>query len=100
MELDTVDISLLIYVLWKTILGVIRTDFDVLVSPLFEETSDRIQYQQQLIKGENALIIRELVEMDRDNFTEDLKIKSTEKVKNLLKEYGIQMLVHKENRII
>ncbi|TRO66934.1 AAA family ATPase [Christiangramia sabulilitoris] len=90
-ELNDTDRALLLYMLWKTISGSETVYMSVALEGLIKNASRRVGYSQKLISGENDLIRKNLIELDKAGFFNDSDLKLAENGKLLLEKEGIKI---------
>ena len=90
-KLNSLDRSLLFYLLWKTILGSETVYMSVALDGFIRNSAKRIRYSQKLISGENELIKNKLIELEKAAFFNDSDLKLSEKGKELLEKEGIKI---------
>lgn len=90
-KLNSLDRSLLFYLLWKTILGSETVYMSVALDGFIRNSAKRIRYCQKLISGENELIKNKLIELEKAAFFNDSDLKLSEKGRELLEKEGIKI---------
>lgn len=90
-ELNNSDKAILLYVLWKTISGSETVFMSVALEGIIKNVSKRILYSQKLISGDNELIKKNLIELQKATFFNDSDLKLSEKGKDLLEKEGIKI---------
>ena len=90
-KLSSIDKGILLYVLWKTITGSETVFMSVALEGIIKNTPNRIQYSQKLISGDNELIKKNLIELEKATFFNDSDLKLSEKGRGLLEKEGIKI---------
>lgn len=90
-ELNSTDKAILLYVLWKTIIGYETVFMSVALEGVIKNMSIRIRYSQKLISGDNVLIKQNLIELQKATFFNDSDLKLAEKGIGLLEKEGIKI---------
>ncbi|WP_156100675.1 AAA family ATPase [Gillisia sp. Hel_I_29] len=90
-KLSNIDKGILLYVLWKTITGSETVFMSVALEGIIKNTPYRIQFSQKLISGDNELIKKNLIELEKATFFNDSDLKLSEKGRGLLEKEGIKI---------
>jgi hypothetical protein len=86
------DTYILIYLIWKTLIGNKTTDISNMINDIFDVQTLRVKYSQNLVSGKHILIKNNLVEIEDSTFFIDAEIKLTDKTFNMLQDEGIKIL--------
>ncbi len=95
MSMQIIDTRLFLYIIWKTATGVLSVNFENFTHNLFKNASEKILYQRNIISQSNELFVRNLIEIDNNNYADELKLKLTEYAKDMIKEDGILLMIGK-----
>ncbi|MDD3877493.1 MAG: AAA family ATPase [Bacteroidales bacterium] len=98
MGLDLGDTFLLMYVIWKTIIGNECTDLGVAVKGIYDISSVRLYYTQSIMAGNNPLIKMNFLEIEEARFFDDTRIKLCDTTLDILKEEGIKLFASKKKK--
>lgn len=90
-DLNKYDRALLLYILWKTITGTETVYLSVALDGLIKNTSKRVSYSQKLISGENELVKKKLIELEKATFFNDSDLKLSLNGRALLEKEGIRI---------
>ena len=90
-DLNNHDRALLLYILWKTITGAETVYMSIALEGLIKNASKRVSYSQKLILGENELIKKKLIQLEKANFFNDSDLKLADKGIELLEKEGIKI---------
>jgi hypothetical protein len=96
------DTYILIYLIWKTLIGNKTTDLCNMINDIFDLQTLRVKHSQNLVSGKHILIKNNLVEIEESTFFIDAEIKLTDKSINMLQDEGIKIFlkkVYKDNII-
>ncbi|MEZ4939202.1 MAG: AAA family ATPase [Crocinitomicaceae bacterium] len=85
------DKYLLIYLIWKTIIGNESTDLGRALEGIYDNSSTRLNYMQKLISGQNPLVKDQFIELENAQFFNDTEIKLAPKAKELLHNSGVKL---------
>jgi hypothetical protein len=88
-NLTPIDRSILIWVIWKSIIGGKRVDIENLARSLFPSPSGMVTYLQSLKSGSSALIKDKLLECHEARFLNDIEVTLTKKMSDILATEGI-----------
>lgn len=89
LELNTDELSILIYVVWNFLSGSSRVEVDHILSHLLEAPSQRMRFVLGLKSSENKLTKHDLLEIVPNRFFNDLELKPSVKTIELLRQNGI-----------
>lgn len=95
LKLRVQDVYLFLYLIWKTILGNKSISISATLIDMFDHESQRFNYLQDLLAGENKLIKSDLVEIVEAVFFNDSEMKLTDYAGKLLEECGIKLFRNK-----
>ena len=98
LNLDMEDLTIYLYVIWKTITGDDKIDLERALRGIFDNTAQRIGYLHAILKKNNALIYKNLVENTEGEFLNDAALKLTDYSLTLLQESDIPLFLHKKSR--
>lgn len=97
-NLDMEDLTIYLYVIWRTIIGDDKTDLERALRGIFDNTPQRIVYLHAILKRNNAIIYNNLVEITEGDFLNNAALKLTDYSLTLLQESDILLFQHKKNR--
>lgn len=97
-KLETEDILLYIYVIWKTISGVETCDLETVLEKIFSNATDRIRYLQSVTSKKNVLIRNKLLELMPAGFYSAADIKLTKVSSKILKECNLSVFGKNQDR--
>lgn len=89
---NSLDAYLFLYLVWETITGTESTDIGRTVDKIFNRPSSKVNYMQTIIKKQNELIKKGLIEIVDARFFNDTEMKLTEMSMNMLQEDGITII--------
>ena len=89
--LQTQELSLLLYLSWKTISGNEQVNLSRSIEGIIDDNGARVRFSQSLIKGENPLIKLDLIEVVKGGFLNSAELKLSEKGIELLEEEGLKI---------
>jgi hypothetical protein len=92
------DLTIYLYVIWRTITGDDKTDLERALRGIFDNTPQRIVYLHAILKRNNAIIYNNLVEITEGDFLNNAALKLTDYSLTLLQESDILLFQHKKNR--
>ncbi|WP_268222970.1 ATP-binding protein [Sinomicrobium oceani] len=92
------DTYLFLYVIRKTLSGDESTDIGGALEDIYSNPSERMEYMQKFLSGENVLVREDLVEIVAADFFNDTEIKLTDKSHNLLNECGINLFLNQKKK--
>jgi SpoVK/Ycf46/Vps4 family AAA+-type ATPase len=92
------DTYLFLYLIWKTITGNETTDIGRATEGIFDNTSERVNYVQNILSNENKLISHNYIEIVEANFFNDTEIKLSESSVKMLQELGLKLFANKKKR--
>lgn len=95
--LSPIDLAVLIYVTWLTIIGSKRVDADRVLKTIIKRNADRAKYLQDIYYQQNPLIKNGLLETKEARFFNDVDYLISDKTKTLLEEDGI-IMPHKSSK--
>jgi SpoVK/Ycf46/Vps4 family AAA+-type ATPase len=95
--LSPIDLAVLIYVTWLTIIGSKRVDADRVLKTIIKRNADRAKYLQDIYYLQNPLIKNGLLETKEARFFNDVDYLISDKTKTLLEEDGI-IMPHKSSK--
>jgi AAA+ superfamily predicted ATPase len=98
LKLNTEDLYLYLYLIWKTITGYQTVDIERTLTGIYDNATTRVNYMQKFISGKNALIKNNLIEIIEAYFINDTEMKLTDKSINLLKECDINLFMNKKKK--
>ena len=90
-ELGDYERAIFLYVLWITLSGSESVRMSRTLERFVKSASKRVSYSQKLISGENVLISKKLIELEKANFFNDSNFKLADKGKELLESEGIKL---------
>lgn len=93
--LSAYDLFLFFNLVWKSLNGFDSIQLSVSVENMFDRTSDRVNYIQQIISGNNPLVKQNLIEVDETIFFGETEIKVTDFAASILLEEGIKLYIKK-----
>lgn len=91
LSLSEIDIAILVYVSWLTIIGSKRVDADRVLKSLIRRHADRAKYMQEIYYQHNPLIKNGLIETKEARFFNDIDFLISDKTKEILEKDGIKM---------
>ncbi|CAL67532.1 hypothetical protein GFO_2576 [Christiangramia forsetii KT0803] len=91
LKLNDRDKAVFLYVLWSSVTGTEVSSMSRTIDGFIRESSRRIKYCQKLISGENDLITKNLIEIEKSNFFNDSGLKLANEGIKLLEEEGIKI---------
>ena len=96
------DNFLFLYLIWKTLSGNQTTDVGRALEGIFDNSSNRLNYMQKFIFGENSLIKNNLVEIIEAGFFNDTEMKLSDASLSMLNECDLKLVIKrkKKNNII
>ena len=97
-NLDMEDLTIYLYVIWRTITGDDKTDLERALRGIFDNTPQRIVYLHAILKRNNAIIYNNLVEIMEGDFLNNAALKLTDYSLTLLQESDIPLFLHKKSR--
>lgn len=97
-DFKVVDIIFYLYLVWKTISGRQSYDVSVILNEIFDKTSTRVTYMQNLQYGNNPLIKEDFIELLTSSFINDTDVKLTQKSNDILDACDIKVFKNKVNR--
>ena len=83
------EISVLVYMIWKALSGSTSVDIERLVKNIIEHPSYRMKFLFGLKSNENKLTKHELVDLVPSRFMNDIELKPSNKLADILKANGI-----------
>jgi len=89
--LNDYDKTIFLYSLWSTLIGTESLSMSRTVETFIKSSSRRIKYSQKLISGDNELIKKRLIELEKASFFNDSGFKLTDKAVRLLEDEGIKL---------
>ena len=95
-NLNVEDIYLYLYMIWKALLGDDSIDIGRTMEAIYDKASWRIKRIQEILNDESALLKYELIETTQTVFFNETNLKLTDKSTDILKEYGISILMSKK----
>jgi hypothetical protein len=95
--LSPIDLAVLVYVTWLTIIGSKRVDADRVLKTIIKRNADRAKYLQDVYYQQNPLIKNGLIETKEARFFNDVDYLISDKTKTLLEEDGV-MMPHKSSK--
>ena len=98
MDLDLIDQTIFLYIVWKTINGAINIDMDEPIGAFFKRSGARVQYMQGIYKGSNKLMNQDLIEYSGGRFFNDIDFSLTDHSINFLNDHGIIVNRRKSNK--
>lgn len=98
LEIDLIDKTIFLYIVWKSINGSISVDMDEPIGAFFKRSTTRVQYMQGIYKGTNQLINQNLVEYAGGRFFNDVEFLLTDHSIQLLGDHGVIVNRRKSNR--
>jgi len=101
-DLQKTELSILIYVVWKCLSGSTSVDIECVLKSLIERPLDRMKWLLDLKSKDKALTKHEFVEIVPGRFLNDLELKPSQKLTDILNSNGIHIEVQatKQNGII
>jgi hypothetical protein len=102
LELNTNELSILVYVIWKFLSGSTSVDIERLLGRLVGAPSQKMRFMLDLKSTENKLTKHELLEIVYTRFFNDLELKPSVKTIEFLRENGIpiEAQLSKQNGLI
>ncbi len=91
LDMQTLDRVLLITVIWDTLNGINGVDIEPVVKALQHRPSDRMSYTQDMKNEINPLIKNGLMEVHPSRFLNNLELKPSSKLADMLLPHGIKM---------
>lgn len=100
--LNNEEISVMVYMIWKALSGSTSVDIERVVKNLIEHPSHRMKFLFGLKSNENQLTKHELVDLVPSRFMNDIELKPSNKLADILKANGIpfEFEQSKQNGII
>ena len=98
MDLNLIDQTIFLYIVWKTINGAINVDMDEPIGAFFKRSGARVQYIQGIYKGSNKLMDQDLIEYSGGRFFNDIDFSLTDHSIQLLNDHGIIVNRRKSNK--
>lgn len=95
-NLNVEDLYLYLYMIWKALLGDDSIDIGRTMEAIYDRASRRIKRIQEILNDESALLKYELIETTQTVFFNETNLKLTDKSTDILKEYGIIILMSKK----
>lgn len=95
-NLNVEDLYLYLYMIWKALLGDDSIDIGRTMEAIYDKASRRIKRIQEILNDESALLKYELIETTQTVFFNETNLKLTDKSTDILKEYGIIILMSKK----
>jgi AAA+ superfamily predicted ATPase len=92
------DTYLFLYLIWKTLIGRGKIDISRALQGIYSSQTQRLNYMQKLVLGENILLKDQLIEMEEADFFNDIEVKLSESSHALLSESGIKLLQNKKKK--
>lgn len=96
LDLEGIDLYLLLYMIWKALDGMMSVDISTTIDYIFDSSSEKIRYHQQMLLGENLLVQKNLVEIVEARFYNDAELKLGDSVLQMIKENGFQIMSNKD----
>ena len=97
-EFDIKDTYLLVCMIWETISGSETTDIGRTTTRIFDNPSERINYIQKILSGDNQLVRQNFVEIVESDFFNDTELKLSESSLKMLQEFGLRLFANKKRR--
>ncbi len=85
------DVSILTYVIWKTLSGHETVDIEVILKNLYPSPSVRMKYAQELKNNQSNLVKHDFVEITPSRFLNDITLRVSTKLINQLSDNGIHL---------
>lgn len=82
--LSDVDLILMLHLYWMFVCGDTDADLELIVYRLLPATRDRFRYTKGMLQGKHPLIEQDLVEVQKNRFIEDSRIRLTDKASGLI----------------
>jgi AAA+ superfamily predicted ATPase len=98
LEFKSIDNTIYLYTIWKTISGYNSVDFGRLLEQIYDNPSRKINYMQDFLMGENPLTKNYFLETVEASFFNDTEIKLTDRSKDMLYSYGIKLFSNKRKK--
>ena len=98
MDLDLIDQTIFLYIVWKTINGAINVDMDEPIGSFFKRSGARVQYMQGIYRGSNKLMCQDLIEYSGGRFFNDIDFLLTNNSIQLLNDHGLIVNRRKSNK--
>lgn len=97
LDLGFEDITLFVCLLWKILNNNENLDLAKFAESLFEDSTHKMGYVQQMMQGQNPLLKNDYIELVEGGFFNDAEVKFTDKSIDFLKDCGITLLKPKNN---
>lgn len=98
LNLNTKDRFLYLYMIWKTVSGRETTDVARTLDAIYDNTTQRLNYMQDFLSGNNILVKNNLIEIVEAQFFNDTEMKLTDFSIDFIKECGIKLFVDKKKK--
>jgi AAA+ superfamily predicted ATPase len=98
LKLSIDDSYLYLYLIWKSVSGSKTTDITRTLDRMYDKKTSRVNYIQNFVSGENALVKNNLIEIVEDHFFNDAEMKLSDCSDTLLKECGISIFMNKKKK--
>lgn len=83
--------SIFTYMVWKSLLGTKRFNLTEVLESIYGENSTMLNSMQHFIDGSHVLVTTNMVEVQEENFFNEVEAKLTDKSVKLLGEIGIKI---------
>lgn len=87
---------LFLYLIWKYLNGRETVEAEKAANGMFDGTSEKLRFKQDLMAGQNELIKMELIDVENGFYINDIELKFTKKALLLLQDSGLPILVKKK----
>ena len=94
----TADNFLFLYLVWKTVTGEKNVDIAGATEDIYDDPVKKVKYLQTILKGENALLKKELIELVEAKFFNDTELKLTDQSLRLLEKCEVKIIHNNTNR--
>lgn len=98
MNLAPKDNCVFLFLIWRTLCGRTSCNVEDIIKLVFNYSSDKIMYIQNIILKKNELIKNEWIEIEKCNYSNDLDMKLSEKSEAILEEEGINIHFNKNKK--
>ena len=97
-NLDPNDNCVLLFLIWRTLNGRESCNVEDIIKRVFDYSSEKITYIQNIIAKKNELIKNEWIEVEKCNYSNDLEMRLSAKTEALLEDAGINIGFNKEKK--
>ena len=92
---DPLNTFTLLYLIWKKLEGKDTVDLSDYLEKIYENVATRIRFVQEMLKGNNALIKDNWIEIVESHFLNDAEMKLTDEALSRIEETGLKIQVKK-----